>query len=56
MFVIGIKIGVKVRKEEEIKLPSIESIPKKIHQYKENKEQAKELKEFQRDVREIENY
>lgn len=53
-FVIGIKIGIKLRKEEKIEI--IPNIPKIINEKSKLKEQEKELNMFKTIEQNISNY
>jgi len=52
-FLLGVNIGLRIKKEEPIKLPNI---PKAIKEKKIEKEQDKELKRFNTILQNIDNY
>lgn len=53
-FLMGVNIGIKIKREEKIEV--IPNIPKKIKEHKETKKEQEELDRFNTILSNIENY
>lgn len=53
-FLLGVNIGIKIKREEKIEI--IPNIPKKIKEHKETKKEQEEINKFNIILSNIENY